>query len=179
MIQLGQPRSLQPQRHGPAVKRSTSMPPPISTWPTVEAGRSSYGTIPISLVLPGVPQGWNAMPQNMPQSAWPMPNANLNMPSTGSSASSSPGPGTLEVKEWFTRLENHPMRNEIGLKFSEYGTILANEGFRRITQLSRKFIAIAELWEWLNISSGTAVAIFEYAEQDVHQYEAAGGVLYD
>ena len=28
--------------------------------------------------------------------------------------------------------------------------------------------------------SGTAVAIFEYAEEDVHRYEAAGGgVLYD
>jgi hypothetical protein len=176
MIQLGQPRSSQPQRHGTATKRSTSMPPPISTWPAMEAGRSGYGTIPISLVLPGVPQGWNAMPQNVPQSAWPMPNANLN---TGSGASSSLDPGVLEVKEWFTRLENHPTRNENGLKFSEYGTILANEGFRRITQLSRKFIAIAELREWLNISSGTAVAIFEYAEEDVRRYEAAGGVLYD
>ena len=166
MTQLGQPRSSQLQHHSPAVKRSMGMPPPISTWPTVEAG-SSYGTIPISIILPGVPQGWNAMPQNMPQSAWPMSNANLNMPSTGSSTSSSPGPGTLEVKEWFMRLENHPTRNEIGLKFSEYRTILANEGFQQITQLSCKFIAIAELWEWLNISSGTAVAIFEYAEQDI------------
>ena len=152
---------------------------PTGTWPsTIDTGNNGYNIPILFSILPGIPQVavWSAMPQNV-QWTWPQwPNTIANVPSGGNSG---PSPSALEIKDWFPQLENHPTRNTKNLKFSDYGKRLAEQGFERITQLSHDFMTITELQGWLDIPPGTAVQIFEYAQEDVRHYQAAGGVLYN
>ncbi len=92
--------------------------------------------------------------------------------------SSPPGIETLEIEYWFQALEDDKARNQCGLNFADHGRVLKQNGFQRITQLSRNIISIKDLQEWLNIDAGTAAFIMEYAQEDVRRFSEAGGVLY-
>ncbi|KAK2463989.1 hypothetical protein APHAL10511_004040 [Amanita phalloides] len=85
---------------------------------------------------------------------------------------------SLKIEAWFQALENNPMHNHKGLELTKFGRILAQNGFDRITQLSHNIICIKDLQEWLTIDAGTAAFIMENAQEDVRQFEAAGGQLY-
>jgi hypothetical protein len=81
--------------------------------------------------------------------------------------SSPPSIETLEIEHWFQALEDNKVRNQMGLNFADHGRILKQNGFQRITQLSRNIIGIKDLQEWLGIDAGTAAFIMEYAQEDV------------
>ena len=70
------------------------------------------------------------------------------------------------------------MRNQRVIEFGKFGKVLAQNGFTRITQLSRDIISIKDLQEWLGIDAGTAAFILEYAQEDVRRFKEAGGLLY-
>ena len=84
----------------------------------------------------------------------------------------------LEIEHWFQALEDDKARNQRRIGFANHGRILKENGFQRITQLSRNIISIKDLQEWLDIDAGTAAFIMEYAQEDVRRFKDAGGVLY-
>ena len=92
--------------------------------------------------------------------------------------SSPPNVETLEIERWFQALEDDKARNQKGINFADHGRILKQNGFQRITELSRNIIGIKDLQEWLVIDAGTAAFIMEYAQEDVRRFKDAGGVLY-
>ena len=93
--------------------------------------------------------------------------------------SSHPNPESLQIEQWFATLENDDlMCNQRGIEFGMFGRVLAQNGFMHITQLSHNIITIKDLQDWLEIDAGTAAFIMEYAQEDVHQFKEAGGLLY-
>ena len=61
-----------------------------------------------------------------------------------------------------------------GICFSDFGHLLDDRGFFKITQLSPKFIKLKHLAQWLGIKEGIAVLIFQYAEEDIEKFRASG-----
>ena len=82
-----------------------------------------------------------------------------------------------ELIEWFPYLDMHGGRNQDGIVYSQFGPILRAKGFYRLNHLSRKYIQLSDLQEWLGIEVGTAINIFEYAEEDLEAARAGTLVL--
>jgi hypothetical protein len=86
-------------------------------------------------------------------------------------------PEQLEIEQWFQELEANTSRNQDGMNFAGLGKELKQNGFKRITQLSRDILGIKDLQEILKINAGTAAMIMEYAQEDVRRFREAGGTL--
>ena len=86
-------------------------------------------------------------------------------------------PERLEIEQWFQDLEADTSRNQDGLNFAGLGRELKQNGFKRITQLSRDILGIKDLQEILKINAGTAAMIMEYAQDDVRRFREAGGTF--
>ena len=117
--------------------------------------------IPIPIMFPPTWQYPQAGTLNATTSQPPalVPNHNMLMPSATCSARPRTLVESLEIEPWFQALENNPARNRKGVEFTKFGRILAQNGFDRITQLSRDIINIKDLQEWLRIDAGTAAFI--------------------
>ncbi|KAI9464329.1 hypothetical protein HD554DRAFT_2330052 [Boletus coccyginus] len=93
----------------------------------------------------------------------------------------SPAPGLLkpvpDLIEWFSYLDTHGGRNKDRVVYSRFGPVLRAKGFYRLNHLSRKYIQLSELQDWLDIEIGTAINIFEYAEDDLEAARAGTLVL--
>ncbi len=131
--------------------------------------------IPIPFMLP---PSWPPQYPGPYAGVPPGPAATTSMSNHGSMPSSPPSIETLEIEHWFQSLEDDKARNQKRLNFADHGRILKQNGFERITQLSRNIIGIKDLQEWLGIDAGTAAFIMEYAQEDVRRFKDAGGVLY-
>jgi hypothetical protein len=124
-------RDVRPTRmRGPTSKSQADEP----AGPSATFQMGNY--IPIPFMLPpswppqypyaGMPPGPAAGTTSM------MPNHSL-MPS------SPPSIETLEIERWFQALDDDKARNQKRLNFADHGRILKQNGFERITQLSRNF----------------------------------------
>jgi hypothetical protein len=60
-----------------------------------------------------------------------------------------------------------------GICFSDFGLLLSDRGFFKITQLSLKFIKLEQLAQWLGIKEGIVVLTFQYAEEDIEKFRAS------
>ena len=69
------------------------------------------------------------------------------------------------ISEWLVLCDNHPQRS--GENFSDLVPKFAQEGFRRLQQLTGDRITVEKLSEWLSIGKGTADLILRYAEEDI------------
>ncbi|KIL68988.1 hypothetical protein M378DRAFT_8402 [Amanita muscaria Koide BX008] len=141
-----------------------------------QMGNHNY--IPIPIMLP--PTWHSQYPQTVgsTSSSNPQPSTVMMTSSHGALHSSRPNPESLQMEHWFDTLESDVMRNQKGVEFGKFGRVLAQNGFTRITQLSRNIISIKDLQDWLEIDAGTAAFIMEYAQEDVRQFKEAGGLLY-
>ena len=83
-------------------------------------------------------------------------------------------PELLGIAKWFQALDADEKRRLDGICFSDFGLLLSNRGFFKITQLSLKFIKLEQLAQWLGIKEGIAVLIFQYAEEDIEKFRASG-----
>lgn len=138
-----------------------------------QMGNHNYIPIPIML-----PPAWHVQHPQTVGSA-PNPQPSTVVPTSSHSAHSScPDPELLQIEHWFDMLESDAMRNQRVIEFGKFGKVLAQNGFTRITQLSRDIITIKDLQEWLGIDAGTAAFIMEYAQEDVRRFKEAGGLLY-
>lgn len=130
----------------------------------------NHNFIPIPIMLLPV---WHAQ--------YPQTIGSASNPTTSSHSalhSSCPDPESLQIERWFDALESDVMRNQRGVEFGKFGRVLAQNGFTRITQLSSNIISTKDLQDWLEIDSGTAAIIIEYAQEDVCRFKEAGGLLY-
>ena len=82
-----------------------------------------------------------------------------------------------ELVEWFAYLDMHGGRNQDGIVYADFGPVLKGKGFYRLNHLSRKYIELSDLQTWLGIEVGTAINIFEYAEEDLAAAKAGTLVL--
>jgi hypothetical protein len=82
-----------------------------------------------------------------------------------------------EVISWFQSLDKHDGRNKDGIEFSQYGVILKDKGFFRISQLTLDFFSLKDLQEWLHVDVGVAVLIMQYAQEDRQAVEN-GNVMF-
>ena len=137
--------------------------------PTGPAPFQMGNYIPIPFMFP---PSW---PPQYPYAASGVPGPATAMLNHSSMPSSPPSIEMLEVEHWFQALENNEACNQQRLNFAEHGRILKQNGFQRITQLSRNIIGIKDLQEWLGIDAGTAAFIMEYAQEDVRRFKDAGG----
>lgn len=137
-----------------------------------QMGNHNYIPIPIML-----PPTWHAQyPQAVGSASNPQPSTVTLV--TSSHGSSRPDLESLQIEHWFDALESDGKRNQRGIEFGKFGRLLAENGFTRITQLSRDIIHIKDLQDWLKIDAGTAAFIMEYAQEDVRRFKEAGGFLY-
>jgi hypothetical protein len=82
-----------------------------------------------------------------------------------------------DIIPWFEHLEKREKKPPRGANFSDFGPILEGKGFNRISQLTREYIPIDLLQQWLGIEYGTAVLIFQSVEADMRAISAGQSVL--
>ncbi|KAI9572026.1 hypothetical protein HD554DRAFT_2168276 [Boletus coccyginus] len=85
-----------------------------------------------------------------------------------------PVPGLIK---WFSYLDTHGGRNKNGVIYSQFGPVLRAKGFSHLNHLSHKYIQLSDLEDWVGIEVGTAIDIFEYAEEDLEAARAGTLVL--
>ncbi|KAF9223323.1 hypothetical protein BS17DRAFT_880548 [Gyrodon lividus] len=141
-----------------------------------------YGYPPPVIVLPpwGIP-GYQGAGQMFPSSPYdslsgyptrspsPMPPSlhtcspsPLPGPSTSAQAAEIPG-----IISWFAHLDCREERKPDDPAFTQFGPILKDQGFLRLSQLSLEYFGLADLQKWLGIGAGTAVLIMQYAKEDL------------
>ena len=147
---------------GPGSTRASVEPPGPSPF---QLGNQNY--VPIPIVLPQSWQYPGAAAVNVGLSAGAVPSRNMPLML----------PERLEIERWFQELEADTSRNQDGLNFAGLGRELKQNGFKRITQLSRDILGIKDLQEILKINAGTAAMIMEYAQDDVRRFREAGGAF--
>jgi hypothetical protein len=76
------------------------------------------------------------------------------------------------IEEWFQSLDEHNIRGQDGIRFSQYGAVLKAEGFIRLSQLTLEFLSLKDLQELLGIGKGTAVLLMQYAQEDINAIKA-------
>ncbi|KAH0831895.1 hypothetical protein J3R83DRAFT_12776 [Lanmaoa asiatica] len=137
--------------------------------PSFSMGYGRYpGYAPPIFVLPpqwGPQGGTNPLPLSLqpPQSTGMSGSAKL-LAQPGLSAPALLAP---ELTKWLTYLDTHSRRNQDGIVYTDFGPVLKQRGFYRLHHLSRKYIQLLDLQDWLHIDVGTAINIFEYAEEDL------------
>ena len=117
------------------------------------------------------PQNPTLLSSNLVDLRQPAPSPVTLVPSAGPSSSSVSSLKPSEIPEviaWFEYLDKHEDRNGDDVRFAPFGPILHELGFRRISQLTdRDFLDRSDLEHFLNIKTGTAVSILQYAKQDL------------
>ena len=83
----------------------------------------------------------------------------------------------LLISNWLVHLDQHPERNQDGVVFAPFGSILKEKGFVRLSQLACKHISISDLEVWLGVATGTAVSIKDYADEDLKAVRAGKLVI--
>ncbi|KAI9454840.1 hypothetical protein HD554DRAFT_2331680 [Boletus coccyginus] len=145
--------------------------------PSFPVGYGYPGCPPPIFVLPQ----WGAGPQGTGLPGQPSAQSGLSTPTSQNMCSVSPAPGLLkpvpDLIEWFSYLDTHGGRNKDRVVYSRFGPVLRAKGFYRLNHLSRKYIQLSELQDWLDIEIGTAINIFEYAEDDLEAARAGTLVL--
>ncbi|KAF8546666.1 hypothetical protein OG21DRAFT_1490949 [Imleria badia] len=160
------------------------MPP----WPApVQGPHGGNGTVhpsylqPPMTILSPVAQAYPS-----PQPSIPRPLSTSSQQSHGallsSDTTSLPNPlGSAapipDVIPWFGHLEKHEKSLPGGAKFSDFGFVLEGKGFFRISQLTREYIPINLLQQWLGIEYGTAVLIFQFVEAEMKAINAGQSIL--
>ncbi|KAI9566566.1 hypothetical protein HD554DRAFT_2274127 [Boletus coccyginus] len=145
--------------------------------PSFPVGYRYPGCPPPIFVLPQ----WGAGPQGTGLPGQLSAQSGLSAPTSQNVHSVSPAPGLLkpvpDLIEWFSYLDTHGGRNKDRVVYSQFGPVLRAKGFYRLNHLSRKYIQLSELQDWLDIEIGTAINIFEYAEDDLEAARAGTLVL--
>ncbi|KAG6377588.1 hypothetical protein JVT61DRAFT_13029 [Boletus reticuloceps] len=159
----------QPGFPGPVGYGYPGYPPPIFVLPQWGVGPQGTG----SLGLPPSSQGTGLPGQLSAQSGLSVP-VPQNTTRSVSPALLKPVP---ELIEWFSYLDTHGGRNQDGIVYSQFGPVLKAKGFYRLNHISRKYIQLSDLQEWLGVEVGTAINIFEYAEEDLEAERAGTLVL--
>ncbi|KAG6378225.1 hypothetical protein JVT61DRAFT_13924 [Boletus reticuloceps] len=159
----------QPGFPGPVGYGYPGYPPPIFVLPQWGVGPQGTG----SLELPPSSQGTGLPGQLSAQSGLSVP-VPQNTTRSVSPALLKPVP---ELIEWFSYLDTHGGRNQDGIVYSQFGPVLKAKGFYRLNHISRKYIQLSDLQEWLGVEVGTAINIFEYAEEDLEAARAGTLVL--
>ncbi|KAF8451144.1 hypothetical protein L210DRAFT_3640206 [Boletus edulis BED1] len=78
-----------------------------------------------------------------------------------------PDSKTPEIVGWFASLDQHEERKKDDINFASFGTLLYDEGFCHLSQLSPNLITCEELAKWMHTSKGTAMFVRRYAKQDL------------
>ncbi|KAI9459620.1 hypothetical protein HD554DRAFT_2330919 [Boletus coccyginus] len=145
--------------------------------PSFPVGYGYPGCPPPIFVLPQ----WGADPQGTGLPGQPSTQSGLSVPTSQNVCSVSPAPGLLkpvpDLIEWFSYLDTHSGRNKDRVVYSRFGPVLRAKGFYHLNHLSHKYIQLSELQDWLDIEIGTAINIFEYAEDDLEVARAGTLVL--
>ncbi|KAF8838295.1 hypothetical protein BDN67DRAFT_1013216 [Paxillus ammoniavirescens] len=162
----------------PATQMPQTMPPGFPT----PAGPYGYPP-PSVIVLPpwGMPLGYQGAGQMFPSSPYDPSSTHLTrspspMPSSLHTRSPSPFPGPStstqaaeipDIISWFAYLDSREERQPDDPTFTQFGPILKDQGFLRLSQLSLEYFGLADLQKWLGIGAGTAVLIMQYAKEDL------------
>lgn len=99
---------------------------------------------------------------------YPQPGAPPSHPSSTSPVANKSPQDYPDIVTWCQYLDSHKDRNQDGVVFEPFGTILKQKGFIRITQLISSFINLADLQNWLGIEIGTVILLMDYAKADVN-----------
>ena len=81
------------------------------------------------------------------------------------------------ISNWLVHLDQHPERNQDGVVFVPFGSILKEKGFVRLSQLASKNVSISDLEVWLGVATGTTVSIKDYADEDLEVVRAGKLVI--
>ncbi|KAI9569504.1 hypothetical protein HD554DRAFT_2250489 [Boletus coccyginus] len=145
--------------------------------PSFPVGYGYPGCPPPIFVLPQ----WGAGPQGTGFPGQLSAQSGFSAPTSQNVRSVSPALGLLkpvpDLIEWFSYLDTHGGRNKDRVVYSRFGPVLRAKGFYRLNHLSCKYIQLSELQDWLDIEIGTAINIFEYAEDDLEAARAGTLVL--
>ena len=107
------------------------------------------------------------------------PRAGMSSGSNSQSRSTSPVAMApiLLISNWLVHLDQHPKRNQDGVVFAPFGSILKEKGFVCSSQLASKHVSISDLEVWLGVATGTAVSIKDYADEDLEAVRAGKLVI--
>jgi hypothetical protein len=107
-------------------------------------------------------------PYNTPAQPAAPPISSQSIPST-----SRPSQADIPIVQWFTYLDQVEERNKDGITFAQYGPILRQNQFIRVSQLLEfTGIPLTGLQELLEIPLGTATLIIQYAKRDLEDLRA-------
>ena len=146
-------------------------------------GGYGYPAPSFNIVLP--PWGEITTPTNQPQVAGTQQHTippNTVLPAHSSSSQSRLTSPVLMasvplISNWLTHLDQHPERNQDGVVFVPFGPIFKEKGFVRLSQLASKHVSISNLQAWLGVTTGIAVSIKDYADEDLEAVRAGKLVI--
>jgi hypothetical protein len=153
-------------------------------------GGYGYPAPAVNIVLP--PWGEITAPANRPQVAGAQQQlsssntaspANLHVGTSSSSNSQSHSTSPVPVasipliSNWLTHLDQHTERNQDGIVFAPFGPIFKERGFVRLSQLASKHVSVSDLQALLGVTTGTAVSIKDYADEDLEAVRAGKLVI--
>ena len=148
-----------------------SPPPIIQVYPPGST-RCSHGTSGQchhhNQLGPGSGQSWSPSPHN--EAPQPLQTQHLSTSSSSGGnhhSSHIPLASIPEIITWFTYLDWDEEWGHDGINFAPLSHILKGKGFVHLSQLSDRYIKISNLKEWLGIDTGTAITIFQYANEDL------------
>ena len=82
-----------------------------------------------------------------------------------------------QISKWFAYLDQDEERSGDGIVFTPFGDILKARGIVRLSQLSDRYIKLSDLEQWLGIDTGTAITIFQYANEDLEAIKSGEWVF--
>lgn len=133
--------------------------------------------------LQPISQGTSCLDQLSGQTALAPPQGVAGMHSISPAPAPVPAPvpatatPTPNIVQWFIYLDMHPQRNQDNVVFKPFGPILREKGYYCLHHLNPKYIKQSDLQQWLGIEDGTAIDIFEYAEEDLRAVKSGMLVL--
>ncbi|KAI9570930.1 hypothetical protein HD554DRAFT_2169711 [Boletus coccyginus] len=81
------------------------------------------------------------------------------------------------IPNWLIHLDQHPERNQDGVVFAPFRSTFKEKGFVRLSQLASKHVSVSDLQSWLGVTTGTAVSIKDYADEDLKVVRAGKLVI--
>jgi hypothetical protein len=121
-----------------------------------------------------------AAPIPTPALASALPTLPVNAaPSVASSTSNptSTQPAIPDIMTWCHYLDRHQERNNDGIQFGEFGPLLKQKGYLRISQLASDFYRDGSLEKILGVEEGIAIMIRQYAKEDLDEIRAGKLVI--
>jgi hypothetical protein len=112
-----------------------------------QAGGYSYPNPYMMLQVPLFYPG-----QGLPNAGYPypayMPTNSTNMAIPTMNLIAKPLTDCPDIIQWFCYLDEHKDQSKDGIQFSQYGILLKNKGFLRISQLMLDFFTLKDLQDW-------------------------------